>query len=460
MKTLLDSLIKFGQVIQMLENLSKLFSGEQVPDISREQFLDRCFLELIDELEGNCGILVLFDPGENAFTEVSSAGYDDSGFFYEFMARGEGYFEELSESPEPLLFSSEEFPLYHPDSTLALAVRIFREKMLGFLLVEFPGGVQESLLALAMQFFSERISGFGSDSSRPKPLSIRENSGDLLVSSALLLSQVKDWEHRVSRGIAVKTLCLRSKEGSGERSVTKYLFHSLALQGDLVFLSQIPEQLVKLERYLGEWIEIARSGFLVFDRVEEFSPGQQKLFTEILASQPPSHFVFMTRVAENPREEYPLFWKQVRENEIFLPELPSLEREIRKDLLEKLISESMALHSRKGLHLPDGTLELLLEKSEELMYDDMKSILELAVIQSRNDELSIDVLNKLFTSKQNSLILLDDDNLDLRKSVEVLERQKILKAMKIFSGNQMRMAKALGISRGSLQYKMRQFGLS
>jgi transcriptional regulator with PAS, ATPase and Fis domain len=52
-----------------------------------------------------------------------------------------------------------------------------------------------------------------------------------------------------------------------------------------------------------------------------------------------------------------------------------------------------------------------------------------------------------------------DEDLDLRRSVEVLEKQKVLHAMKLFSGNQMRMSKALGISRGSLQYKMKQMGL-
>jgi transcriptional regulator with PAS, ATPase and Fis domain len=58
-----------------------------------------------------------------------------------------------------------------------------------------------------------------------------------------------------------------------------------------------------------------------------------------------------------------------------------------------------------------------------------------------------------------NLILIDDEDLDLRRSVEILEKHKVLHAMKLFSGNQMRMSKALGISRGSLQYKMKQMGL-
>ena len=48
----------------------------------------------------------------------------------------------------------------------------------------------------------------------------------------------------------------------------------------------------------------------------------------------------------------------------------------------------------------------------------------------------------------------DWDDLNLRKHSEALEKMILLRAYSLHSGNQVQMARALGISRGSLQYKM------
>ena len=48
----------------------------------------------------------------------------------------------------------------------------------------------------------------------------------------------------------------------------------------------------------------------------------------------------------------------------------------------------------------------------------------------------------------------DWDNLNLRRHSEAVEKMLLLRAYALHSGNQVQMARALGISRGSLQYKM------
>ncbi|MBL8018184.1 MAG: hypothetical protein JNM27_00845 [Leptospirales bacterium] len=53
----------------------------------------------------------------------------------------------------------------------------------------------------------------------------------------------------------------------------------------------------------------------------------------------------------------------------------------------------------------------------------------------------------------------DTDDLNLRRRSRDLEKQILLKAYALHSGNQVQMARALGISRGSLQYKMAKYGL-
>ncbi len=54
----------------------------------------------------------------------------------------------------------------------------------------------------------------------------------------------------------------------------------------------------------------------------------------------------------------------------------------------------------------------------------------------------------------------DADHLNLRRQVKDLERSLFLRAYALHGGNQVQMARALGISRGSLQYRLRQLGLS
>ena len=54
----------------------------------------------------------------------------------------------------------------------------------------------------------------------------------------------------------------------------------------------------------------------------------------------------------------------------------------------------------------------------------------------------------------------EGDDLNLRKQSRKLEESLLLQAYALHGGNQVQMARALGISRGSLQYKMEKYGLS
>lgn len=56
--------------------------------------------------------------------------------------------------------------------------------------------------------------------------------------------------------------------------------------------------------------------------------------------------------------------------------------------------------------------------------------------------------------------VIGETDLELRKSVEKLEKEFILKAYRFTGGNLVHMANALGISRGSLQYKIQKYGLN
>lgn len=458
-KSLLDTLIKISQSASM-SGLYRFLCGANVAPETLQIDLQGDFQEFLRVTGASCGILVLFSPLEDAFLEVGTYGYGDSDFYYEFMKRGLGNFEKLSSSPEPIVFMSQSYSLFLSSSKYALASRIYPGSMKGFVLVEYPSGNMMEWQKWMMGLLSFRISYLLSPAEKKSPsVKLEKNPSQEDSIADLLLSQIPSWEIKFREGLQRGVLSLRRKPGSGEKAIIRSLFHRLDIRGDLMYLNTIPEQIIKLERYLSEWIEIAGEGFLVFEKTETFTIAQQKLFTKIIPETPGPCFVFLRDVQESPGEEYPLFWRLARQTEIYIPELPSLEVSVRRKLLDALVSEIFHLQSKKGMKVEEGVYEFLLEKSEAHPLDEIRSVLEMGILQARTDTLKSQEIRNLWTGKLKNLLLIDDEDLDLRRSVEVLEKQKVLHAMKLFSGNQMRMSKALGISRGSLQYKMKQMGL-
>jgi hypothetical protein len=443
-----------------MSGLYRFLSGETIAPETLQKGLQSDFQEFVRVTGGSCGILVLFSLEEDAFIEVGTYGYGDSDFYYEFMKRGLGNFEKLSNSFETLIFSSQNFSLFHPKSEYALGSRIFPNSMKGFVLVEYSSRDSLEWRKWILGLLSYRISFHLSPSRKINTAFPIEKSPSLEDSLAdLLLSQIPSWEDKFKEGLQRGVLSFRRKPGSGEKAIIRSLFHKLDIRGDLMYLNSIPEQIIKLERYLSEWIEIAGEGFLVFEKTETFSIAQQKLFTKIIPENPGPCFVFLRDVQESPGEEYPLFWRLARQTEIYIPELPALETVVRRKLLDALVSEIFHIQSKKGMKVEEGVYLFLLEKSESHPLDEIRSVLEMGILQARTDTLKSEEIRNLWTGKLKNLLLIDDEDLDLRRSVEFLEKQKVLHAMKLFSGNQMRMSKALGISRGSLQYKMKQMGL-
>lgn len=443
-----------------MSGLYRFLSGETIAPETLQKGLQSDFQEFVRVTGGSCGILVLFSPDEDAFIEVGTYGYGDSDFYYEFMKRGLGNFEKLSNSSDPLIFASQNFSLFHASSEYALGSRIFPNSMKGFVLVEYSSLDSLEWRKWILGLLSYRISFLLSPSrkfSTPFPIEKNPSQEDSLAD--LLLSQIPSWEVKFREGLQRGVLSFRRKPGSGEKAIIRSLFHKLDIRGDLMYLNSIPEQIIKLERYLSEWIEIAGAGFLVFEKTETFSIAQQKLFTKIIPENPGPCFVFLRDVQESPGEEYPLFWRLARQTEIYIPELPALEIAVRRKLLDALVSEIFHIQSKKGMKVEEGVYQFLLEKSESHPLDEIRSVLEMGILQARTDTLKSEEIRNLWTGKLKNLLLIDDEDLDLRRSVEFLEKQKVLHAMKLFSGNQMRMSKALGISRGSLQYKMKQMGL-
>ena len=102
-------------------SVSESLSVERVEEFYKN--VDSIFGGLVQILEASCGILVLSES-KDSFIEVASYGYE-TDFYYPFLARGNGQFELIRNSKDPVLFSSKSFPLYRKESHVGFGVGIF-----------------------------------------------------------------------------------------------------------------------------------------------------------------------------------------------------------------------------------------------------------------------------------------------------------------------------------------------
>ncbi len=442
-----------------MSSLIKSLDIEHIPLFYKN--IDPIFGKLIQTLNGICGILVLKETSsDDSFIEFASYGYS-SDFYYSFIARGKEHFERISSSEEPVIFSSNEFNLYSQSSLFAAVIRImYKEEMLGFFLIEFSSEV--TLLQSAfIQMLAEKIGilhamKLNLSSSQPAHIysnhekNINYDLFDFILGGSIGFTN----SLKANRFINVQ-----GSVGSGKKSLVKYIYNKLGLHGKLIYLNSLPDQIGKLEKSIQDWIALSGNGILVVENVSGLSMGQQRVFFEFIKEpvlEP--RIIFLDDLTKH-KEDYQPFWNLLSQHTVQLPNLLSLDREKLKTVIDLLFKNLRQFNHRPDMTLSEDAYEFLYNFPYKENLRDLRNLLEQAVITSKENIIRKEFYLKLNNSKIKSLDFQNEEDLDLRKSVQALERQKILLANKIFSGNQIRMAKALGVSRGSLQYKMKQLEL-
>ncbi|HRG47355.1 MAG TPA: helix-turn-helix domain-containing protein [Leptospiraceae bacterium] len=421
--------------------------------------IDFVFERLVRILNGSCGILVLKESADS-FVEFTSCGYE-SDFYYSFLARGNGNFESITSSEEPVLFWAKEFSLSSPISSLAMTTRIaYKGEMFGFLLIEFPNEVNE-LQKNFLDLVADRIANLHAVklnlASIPAPYvhgnqekNINFELFDFILSGSIgFTNSLK----------ANRFINIQGSQGSGKKSLVKYIYKKLDLHGKIVHLNSLPDQVGKLEKSIQDWIALSGNGILVIENISNLSMGQQRVFFEFIKEpvlEP--RIIFLDDLTKH-KEDYQPFWNLLAQHTVQLPNLLSLDKEKLKTVIDLLFKNLRQVNRRPDMTLSDDTYEFLFNYPYKENLRDLRNLLEQAVVTSKENIISKEFYLKFNNSKIKSLDFQNEEDLDLRKSVQALERQKILLANKIFSGNQIRMAKALGVSRGSLQYKMKQLEL-
>ncbi|EMY78523.1 transcriptional regulator, Fis family [Leptospira weilii serovar Ranarum str. ICFT] len=454
-------MLNFKHLSFVHPSLLNLFFTEQ-PSI---QFKRDAFSNALEEWvrisNGVCGVLTLsFDHGKS-LVEVANSGYDDDGFFYSFLSRATGNLDKLYLNSDfsPLWFSSVESDLFHPEAIGCLVGGIRGDSFLeGFFLVEFLVKPSDAILAL-WTLLAKKIS----ENPRPSIAVLRAHSSSSARVDFLKKEGIGEFLAEIS-GVQSLPDWLSGKNswvrisgpvGSGKKTLGKWLHRNLSPEKGILVLGFLPEQFSKLEKSLDEWIRMTDSGTILIEGVEKFTSVQQKFFFNILSGGGSEDFrlIFTETEGVEPNEIFRPFREFLLQRTFVIPSLDTLNSSQKNSLIRLVLDDLKESIGREDLRLSDENLQKILKMNFENNLSGLRNLLEESILSSSGSEIGILDRKKI---RDRTLTIPDSEDLDLRRAVEAVERQKILLAQKLFGGNQIRMARALGISRGSLQYKLKQ----
>ncbi|MBL0954014.1 MAG: response regulator [Leptospira sp.] len=436
----------------MPPHTASLFASSQTGKEWMETILPSLWAELCTEFGLASGVVVLKAEDEDSFYESASFGYGEDGFYYSFLNRGSAQWETLMTSREPVFFSGKEFPLFGK-TTNAMSIRIVAKESIGFLLVEFEGETSFSLFAL-LSLFAEKI---GKEWSGNKPQMHRLTPKDSDVSYLYFRDKIPNLESAVHRFGSERLVSIFGAPGSGKKSLAKWIHQNKFSGAPFLVVESVPDHFGKFEKALQEWGTESNLGSLVFTNPEHFSLGQQQILTDWWAKSGFQGNLFLLGDSNGSGEVLPEFVQLLRKNPVYLPALNQLPKPTFSKIIESIFQELCHDQNRSDLTLSPAGEEELLNRNYKENFVELRSAILSGILTCRTK--MVDVPDLLVGRNRMDIEIPDAEDLDLRRGIEALERQKILLAMRIFSGNQIRMAKALGISRGSLQYKMKQLGL-
>ncbi|WP_010410003.1 helix-turn-helix domain-containing protein [Leptospira inadai] len=453
-------MLNFKQSPFMEPGIQEIFYGRPAAADLR-LLLPLAFPILLKAIGSSAGLVTLPVEGEQeALEEVASWGYPEEGYFYSFLAKGSEARKKLESVSPFYLPKSAMAEFFLPESSGGLLGGILVQgKVQGFLLLEMeksPSEWQSLFLALFCQKLAWILEGAPSVSVIAKNEAGSEDRKDQLGQILFRLSESGNsvWELYRKLGI----LKIRGPKGSGKKTLAKWVHRRESAGSGLLVIGVLPEHGGKLEKSLEEWEAMAQGGTLIFERIQEYSALQQKLLYEYATSERSRRprLIFLENSETSPAEELVFFRALLESNSLEIPAWktwPTADRRIAVSLIFEEVREAQG---RFDLSLSEEAARSLAISELDRNLEDLRNSIEEGVLHSSGREIREFAIQ---SERPQGVSMPDADDLDLRKAVEALERQKILLAYKLFGGNQIRMSKALGISRGSLQYKLKNLGL-
>lgn len=422
-----------------------------------EKILPSAWEELCTKYRILAGVVVLKSWNDESFYENASFGFDDDGFFYSFLARGEEGWERIKSASAPIQFSSDEYPIFTSNSVATvMGIRSsIDESFIGFVLAE--ADLNRVEIESFLYLLSEKISNEMSQNENSVEAKQTEMRNIPPSQTPLVVSLLPAISQKILKMREEKILTIFGPRGSGKKTLAKWIHQETRPNATCLFLANVPDHLGKLEKALSVWTEETKDGTLVFLDHKKWSLGQQKIVMDWMASGLSQSQVLFLNDEVDQADFLTGFAKLLRRNYVQIPPFSYIEKQDLKTIIVSLFKDLSLSQNRSGLELDPSAIEVLLDRGFPSNFTDLKNALLSAILKGKG---TLVTSNELESGHSNlNLDVPDAEDLDLRRGIQALERQKILNAMRIFSGNQLRMAKALGISRGALQNKMKQLGL-
>jgi two-component system response regulator PilR (NtrC family) len=345
---------------------------------------------------------------------------------------------------------------------------------------EFKAIVREALLSKEKPLTEEETS-----------LEKRQRHFDLLVGESEPMKRVYDLIRRVAS--TRSNIMISGESGTGKELVARAI-HTLSPRNEMPFMAincaGIPENLIESElfgykkgAFTGASIDkkglfdVADGGTVFLDEVGDLSPAiqvkllrviQERTFTAVGGTEEKSIDVRFI-CATNRDLEKEVIEQRFREdlyfrlNVIHIPMPPLRKREGDLPLLARYFLQKYSVEFGKDIRkISAYAMDILKEYSFPGNVRELENIIERSVaLETSNIVLpeSLTLSNLQKERKNRRETDLTSEGIDLERVLGGIERDYILKSLRIAHGSRQRAAQLLGISLRSLRYRMDKLGL-
>ncbi len=127
-------------------------------------------------------------------------------------------------------------------------------------------------------------------------------------------------------------------------------------------------------------------------------------------------------------------------------------------LANHFLTRAKSAFNRPGLQLDEQALQALAEYHWPGNVRELENVIERSAVLCDGDTISVEDL-PLLVKDESAMLTLSEDEMDLNKAVDQVERALIERAMKLAHGVKAEAARKLGIKTTTLLYKLSKFGI-
>ncbi|SKA92615.1 PAS domain S-box-containing protein [Caloramator quimbayensis] len=287
------------------------------------------------------------------------------------------------------------------------------------------------------------------------------------------------------------SILITGESGTGKEVFAKAIHEASGRTGNFVAVncSAIPEQLLESELFgyvegaftgaakkgkMGKF-ELANNGTLFLDEIGDMPFEMQAKLLRVLQDGiiyrlgSEKGIPTNTRIIAATNKDLK---KMMKENkfrddlfyrlavvQIELPPLRERKEDI-KDLINLFINQMADEEDIKINSIDNSVYDVLENYNWEGNIRELKNVIQRMVILCNNGNITINCIPEYILNVGIQKVEVEENEYDLQKIVEKVEKETIIKILKLTNGNKQKAAKMLNIKRTTLYYKLNQYNLS